>query len=119
MSYKIYEHENNILKIALIGDIDEETVNTFNAEFLGIFEGYTESNPLSVLIDASQEGHISLHARRTITMLNKELRIHKFALVNAKQVNRVIATFILKATGRDNTDFFDDEESARKWLQKD
>jgi hypothetical protein len=70
-----------------------------------------------MLADLSQGGKFSAEFRKTLAGLMNDPRTGKVANVGAKRYNRVLAGFLLKATGRDNIRFFKLEEEALAWLK--
>lgn len=118
MGNKIRKIEESILHSTFTGDIGLADV----AEFVENVDPYmqTMTMPLHFVVDAAPEGRWSLDARRQFTkMFDNEPRYGKVAIVNASRFTRVAATFMMKATGRDDTvRFFDTEADALAWLKK-
>lgn len=118
MGNKIRKIEEGILYSTFTGDIGLDDVS----EFVENVEPYmqTAATPLHFVVDAQHEGRWSLDARRQFTnMFDKEPRYGKVAIVNASRFTRVAATFMMKATGRDDTvRFFDTEADALTWLKQ-
>jgi hypothetical protein len=118
MGNKIYQIEKGFLHSTFTGDIDMESIN----EFVDNVAPYitTAEAPLHFVVDAQNEGRWSLSARREFTsMFDEEPRYGKVAIVNASRFTRVAATFMMKATGRDDSvRFFDTEAEAMTWLKE-
>ena len=118
MGNEIRKIEEGILYSTFTGDIGLDDVS----EFVENVEPYmqTTTTPLHFVVDAQHEGRWSLDARRQFTkMFDKEPRYGKVAIVNASRFTRVAATFMMKATGRDDTvRFFDTEADALIWIKQ-
>lgn len=104
MRYELTKGQDGILRVAFIGDIDQETAETYRKDGLNFLDA-TKGDKLHKLVDARREGKFSGGARRTVTQLNADPRLDKSAVCNINRFNRVMATFIMKATGRNNIRF--------------
>ncbi len=119
MGNSIRQLDDNILHSTFKGDIEIADVD----EFVHNVEPYLKKAPLSSLfhfvVDAQYEKHWSFAARRKFTQLfDHEPRFGKVAIFNASRFSRVVATFIMHASGRANqVRFFEGEASARTWLK--
>lgn len=117
MAHEMHMGDDGILRFAFIGDMGEEGVEAFIEDFTPFLEAATEAEPLVILADASQAGKTSSAARKAYVRLNRDLRGGKVAVVGSRRYGRVLVSFILKATGRDNIRFFESEEKALTWLK--
>ncbi len=118
MAHKLYMDDDGILRMGFIGDVDLEAVTAWHKDVMPFIEAVDEETGLDLLIDASREGKMSRVARRTFTKVNDDQRLKKIAVVNINRFNRVMAIFIMKATGRNNICFFDTDEEALVWLKE-
>ena len=111
--------EDGLLSSAFLGDVDEETIAEFNEHLAPFLDTATPDNPIHFLADAGQEGRWSGAARRAFTKIfTDDPCLGKVAIINAARFTRVMATFIMKATGRhDVVRFFDNEAEALVWLK--
>ena len=109
--------EDGIVRLAFIGDITDVEVDTFLKGFQTYLEAATLEQPLGLLVDASRDGKMAPSARRNFTELNKDPRLGHIGICNVSRFNRVVATFIMKATGRDNIRFFESQADALAWLK--
>jgi hypothetical protein len=80
-------------------------------------ESATETEPLLLLSDVSRLGKVSVKARSALAGLSGDPRLGKNAILGSSRYQRVLATFIDKAVGRDNIRFFDTEAEALAWLK--
>ncbi len=119
MSHQFIVIEDGLLNSAFIGDVNEESIVEFNERLSPFLDTATPDNPIHFLADASHEGRWSGAARRAFTkMFATDPRLGKVAIINAARFTRVMATFIIKATGRhDAVRFFDNETEALAWLK--
>lgn len=70
-----------------------------------------------VLINLEGSSEFSVGARKIwVDFLRNDL-IKKAAIYGGGTLIRVIATFVITASGRDDVKFFSDEVSAREWLK--
>ncbi|MEM7034009.1 MAG: STAS/SEC14 domain-containing protein [Chloroflexota bacterium] len=118
MAHEMQLISDKILKVSLIGDFNEDGLAAYNIEYEQYLANVSGENPLHVLADAAREGRLSAAARRDFSRRTKEDdRVGRTAIINAKRVNRVMATFIMKAAGRsEQFRFFDNEQDAVAWL---
>ena len=109
--------DDHILRVAFVGDTGERGAQAF-IEALGPFlEATTETEPLYAILDATRAGKLSAKARNIFFGLNRDSRVGQVAVIGTRRYLRVLGSFILKATRRDNIGFFDTEEQAIAWLK--
>ncbi|MBN1179058.1 MAG: STAS/SEC14 domain-containing protein [Anaerolineae bacterium] len=120
MGHEVYMGEDGILRVRFIGDIGEQEITAFLAEFTPYLEASTPERPLRVLaLPAPTPAKFSSHARKVLASLNTNPKLGKSATVDTQRYTRVLLSFVLKATGRSNIAIFNTEEEALAWLQKD
>lgn len=120
MTHKLRKGSNGILYSQFIGDIDQTAIKEFSANIAPYLEHASDKNPLQFIADASEEGSWGLSARREFTRIfEDEPRLGRVAIINANRFIRVVATFMMKATGRSGeVRFFENEAQALDWLGK-
>ena len=120
MPYEAHLRQDGILRVKFVGDIDEEDWMAYSAEYTPLVETITDAQPLHFLVDASEIGKISAPARKILldAFRYPDPRIGNTAMLGASRYVRVLASFILKATGRDNICIFGTEEEALAWLKR-
>lgn len=118
MSYELDKIQDNIIRLAFIGDINESDVEALIKDFRPYLEATPPGKSIGLLIDASRDGRMSPSARRNFTKLNHDSRLGGVGICNVGRLNRVMATFVMKATGRDNIHFFDTQAEAIVWLEE-
>ena len=119
MAYKIYDFSDNILRFGFIGAIDQESVDAFYEELQGYLEQATPENQVKFLVDATKEGRMSAHGRKTFAEINKDHRVGRTAICGTRRAHRTVITFVLIVTNRKNIRFFEDAQEARVWLEAD
>ena len=116
MTHEIYDFTDNILTFGFTGTINQEAIELFAEATIPYFEQGTKEKPIHFLVDTESDDGMSLYARRWFTQLNKDERLDKVALVGGSSRTKVIASFILRATGRNNLRFFPTFEEGRQWI---
>lgn len=120
MAHTVMMGEDNILRVQFEGEIGKEEIEAFLEDYMPYLEAASEGNPLRVLaLPAIGSGKFSSHARKTLARLNDDPRLGKSATIGIDRYARVLVSFVLKATGRENIAFFDTEEEALAWLNSD
>ena len=117
MPYELEIRDDGIARLTTIGDQDGEDVGNLRKDLESLLEAATEAEPVRLVVDSSRSGKTSSAARRIYVELGRDPRLGKTALVGARRYSRLLATFVIKATGRDNIGFFDSEEEALAWLK--
>jgi hypothetical protein len=118
MAHEISMGDDGVLRMDLIGDMDREGMEAYINDLAPFLEAATEAEPLLILTDSSRSGKLSSGARKLSVETNRDPRMGKTAVIGeSRRYFRVMASFILKATGRDNIRFFDSEEEALTWLK--
>jgi hypothetical protein len=117
MPHNLQMGEEGILRVILNGDLDKASINAFIKDLSPYLNAATETDPIHLINDSSKVRKYSSTARKTLTDLNRDLRIGNQAIIGANRASRVLSSFILKATGRENISFFASEKEALAWLQ--
>jgi hypothetical protein len=118
MAHELSMGDDGILRLGFIGNINKEKAEAFIKEIIPFLEAATEAEPLLALADSSRTGKVSSAARKIFTEMYRDSRFKKVAVVEASRYARVLAGFLIKATGRASTlRFFDSEEEAVAWLK--
>lgn len=118
MAHEIRILEDGILRIALIGDQDEKSMEAFLQDLTPFLETATEEEPLRILTDSSRSGKYTVQARRMYFQIGYGQTVEKVAIVGASRYTRVLVGFIFKGTGQRNVRFFDTESEALVWLKE-
>ncbi len=117
MPYQMQMREDGILQIRFIGVLESADLPQFISEFNRYLEAATPEKPLRTLSKADQPGmKYSPAVRKAFADMNSDPRLGKSATIGVDRYTRVLAGFVLKATGRENIRFFDAEELAVAWL---
>ncbi len=118
MGYRIKMRDDGILHTSFHGDVTTEEMEAFRREFLVYLNAATEEEPLLVISESPGLTKFSAGARRILVELQRSPRLGNSAVVGASRYSRVLTTFVLKATGRNNIRFFDTIEEAAAWLKE-
>lgn len=117
MAYELHMSDDDILRIAFIGDLEGPDLKGYLEAFASFLEAASEARPLLILADTNQAGKLSSKGRQAFTGLTKDPRIRKVAITGSSRYARVLTSFILKATGRDHIRLFNAEDEAVAWLK--
>jgi hypothetical protein len=117
MPYNIEMGTDGILQMAFVGDVDTEDIDEVMAELEAYMETATETEPLCVLSNVSQAGKLSASARKGLASMGMDPRMGRNAIVGVNRYQRVMASFVIKASGHDDLRFFDSEAEALTWLK--
>lgn len=117
MAFNIRMAQDGILRVQIEGDLTQGIVESFKREYTPYVEAATPEIPLNNIIFMNNLGILSHSARLYLTDLLKDPRYGLAAFVNPPRKARVLGQFIKKATGRDNIQFFNNENDALSWLK--
>jgi hypothetical protein len=118
MAYQLTLGEDRYLRFVMLGDMDALSVTNFEREYRLYLDASTSQRPIYMIVFAGQMGKISSQARNLYMQINSDPRLGLVAIVNPPRTLRVLAQFILKATGRANINFFDSEDEAIDWIRR-
>lgn len=118
MANEVVMGKDGFLRITLSGDLDRGNIEMLRQDYSPFLEASTPEIPLNNVLFAHNAGKMSSAARRYFTDLNLDPKYGFLAIVNPPRRVRVLAKFILKATGRKNIAFFEDEKKAIEWLKE-
>jgi hypothetical protein len=118
MQYEMRRRDDGILWMSLAGDMDEDSMAGFVEAYQPFIEASTEENPLLILCEVAKGGKLSPQARKILAGLGRDPRLGKNAILGVGRYQRMMASFINKAAGRDNIGFFESEEKALDWLNE-
>lgn len=118
MAYELKMGNDGILRMRASGNVDVAEMESFRLEFEGFLATATEEQPLKILTDSSKQAKYSAAARKIFVELQRSPKVGRAAVVGAKRYTRVLTSFILRASGRDNVRFFDSEAEAVAWLKE-
>ena len=117
MAHDLYMGEDGILRIKQQGDFDRTSVEALMKDYTPFIEAATEIAPLNIIFDASETVKLSPASRRTLTEMNKDPRFGKMAIIGASRMIRVFASFISKATNRNNIKLVSSDPEAVQWIK--
>lgn len=120
MAYELYIGDDGILRVTFEGDLDLSDITAYTTAYRPFLEGMSEAEPLHFLVDVSRLGKTSAKARKKFIedFRAPDPRIGKSAMVGASRYVRVLAGFVMKATGREDIRLFAAEKDALAWLEE-
>ncbi len=112
--HRMIRLKDNIVLIRAIGPTDDELV----AECEEVASSFAKNieQPCHYLIDLNKAGKQSPRARRLWQGLSQGEKVDKVALFGLHPVARVMASFVMGISKRDNVRFFKTEDQAMLWL---
>ncbi|MFK7801728.1 MAG: STAS/SEC14 domain-containing protein [Anaerolineae bacterium] len=119
MGYQIQQISDHIVALDLIGDFSAEDATNHVLEMDPILERICkDGEKVHFLVRTVELGKISLEGRRSFGERNGDARVGSTAVVGVNRFLKVVAQFIMVASGKQNIRFFDaaDEASALGWL---
>jgi hypothetical protein len=116
MAHEFSVGEDGLVRLAMIGNITDDDVTALVNELQPHLDNATPEIPLRIIVYAGREERTEPAARKRFVELNKDPRIGMMAIVGGSRFNRVVATIILKATGRSIIHFYETEAEAVAWL---
>lgn len=118
MTHNMKMGNDGILRVAFIGDVSRADFESYHRDLTPFMDASTPSNPLFTVLDTHQTGKLSSAVRQGFTELNRDPRVGHTGIIGASRTIRVFINFLLKATQRNNVDFFESEDHAIEWLNK-
>ncbi|MBI3160323.1 MAG: STAS/SEC14 domain-containing protein [Chloroflexi bacterium] len=118
MPSRIHMPGDGILRAILEGDMGRAEIELFRREYTSFLQAATKEHPVNMIAETRKLGRLSSAARQYFTEINHDRRTGLMAIVNPPRAARVLSRFINKATGRNNIQFFDNEEDAIAWIRE-
>jgi len=117
VAHTIEMGNDGVVRTAFIGDMTEQGVNALAEDAQPFLEASSAKKPTPVLHDSSRSGKYTSRARKAILAFFSDPRIGKIAVIGARPYTRVLLSFLIKASGRENMRLFGTEPEALAWLQ--
>ena len=121
MGYSIERLGTNIIKFEMEGIFSAEDALNHEQQMDPILSELAQNGlKAQFLIYTANLSRISVEGRRSFSARNGDDRIGKTAVIGVNRFLKVIARFIMVASGKDNIKFFDedDEDQAIAWLNE-
>ena len=112
----LYLDEDNIIRITIVGELDEETqigINEAGYKLMNTAEG-----KVNALVDLNKAGKVSPEARKRQKEISEYEKTVKVALFGLHPVARVIASFFMGISRNKDMRFFKTEKEALAWLRE-
>ena len=113
---RVYLGEDNILRLTILGDVNEETEIEINEACYKLME-MVEGKTLA-LIDLNRAGKTSPGARKRHKEISEYQKTGKVALFGLHPVAMVIASFTMGLSKKQDMRFFKTKEEALAWLKE-
>ncbi len=113
---RIYLGEDNILNFINVGEIDEKIALESCEVMLKLMN--MGEGEVDFLIDVNKGGKTSSKARKILQEFTKKNIQGKLALWGLHPVARVLASFFMGITQKEEMRFFKTKEEALKWLKE-
>ncbi|MCK5561725.1 MAG: STAS/SEC14 domain-containing protein [Thermoplasmata archaeon] len=113
---RFYLDENNIIHETVVGEIDDETAIVAKKVVADLIE--MADGEVKIMIDITQAGTPSRNARLIGQESLNDERIGKIAIFGMNPVAKVIASFFMNFTHKNNIKFFKIKKEAIEWLNK-
>ena len=113
---RLYLDEDNIIRITIVGELDEETqigINEVGYKLMNTLEGRVYA-----LIDLNKAGRVSPGARKRQVEISEHEKTAKVALFGLHPVARVVASFFMGISQKKDMRFFRTREEALAWLKE-
>ncbi len=113
---RLYLGEDNIIRITIVGELDEETQIRINDAGYKLMN--TVGGKMHALVDNNKAGKMSPGARKRQAEISEDEKTGKVALFGLHPVARVIASFFIGISRNKDMRFFKTEEEALAWLKE-
>lgn len=113
---RLYLGEDNIIYETLVGEVDERMVIAMNDATNKLTD--TVKGKVNVLVDLSRTGKSTPGARKQARERLEVEGIGKVALFGLHPVARVLASFFMGVTRKEDMRFFKTREEALAWLKE-
>lgn len=116
MANELWIGNDDVFRVRFMGVVSAEDVQTFVDFLTPTMVTATADNPIKLLVYTGLEEYYTPQARKDFIKLRDDLKFGRVTLVGTSRIARVMATLVLRASGRGNVRFFDEETDALDWL---
>jgi hypothetical protein len=117
--FKVWVGDDGIIRGKIIGEHTGEDARRIIVEIDDFLD--KDKGKKCILIDMIETGRPTAECRKihATNIKNEHSKFNKTAFFGAKVINRVMANFIIKASGKGKkVRYFDTEKEALKWLNE-
>ncbi|TAK12485.1 MAG: hypothetical protein EPO32_08575 [Anaerolineae bacterium] len=118
MAVRLTMPNDGILRAVFEGDMGRAEIDVFRRDYTAFLQAATPARPVHMIAEVSRLGSLSSSARKFLTEINHDRRTGLIAILNPPRPARVLAQFINKATGRNNIQFFNEDQDAVAWIRE-
>ena len=113
---RMYLGEDNIFRVTIVGELDEETQTAINGACLKLMN--MVEGKANFLLDINKAGKVTSGARKRQVEMSENEKIAKVAMFGLHPVARVLASFFMGVSQKKDMRFFRTEEEALAWLKE-
>lgn len=113
---RFYLGEDNIIYSTIVGDIDAEMAIAFDEATLKLMN--MVEGKVNVFTDDNKAGTPLSEARKIMQEFIMHEKYGKLAIFGLHPVARVLASFIMGVTKKEDVRFFNSKEDALAWLKE-
>lgn len=113
---RLYLGDDNIMYETIVGDFDEQTAKAALEASLKLIEN--AEGQVKLLIDVNRAGKPSKEARDIFIKFHEQKNLGKIAIFGLHPVARVLASFGMGLSRKEDMRFFKTREEALSWLKK-
>ena len=106
----------DLLYVNLVGEMDDKKVVAMKETYFKL--NNMVGGKLDVLIDLNKAGKQSIGARKTWKELSENENTGKLALIGMHPVAKVVASFVMGVTKKEDMRFFKSKDDALAWLKE-
>lgn len=113
---RYYLGKDNKIYVTIVGEVDDNTATKYRdagSKFINMIV-----DTVNVLVDITKAGKLSPEARKVFRELTENEKTGKVAIFGLHPVARVIASFFMGATKKQDIRFFNSKEEALAWLKQ-
>ena len=114
--HRFYLGEDNIIYCTTVGEIDDEIAIKFDEATLKLMN--MVEGKANLFIDLSRTGVATSKSRKMGKRMFENEKIGKIAMFGMHPVARVVASFVMGVTNKEDMHFFKSKEDALSWLKE-
>ena len=106
--------KNNIIYVTIVGELNEDIANTMKDAFYRLLDKVKYKS--NIFVDNSKTGKPSPAARKIFKEMMEHNKVGKIAIFGMNTMARIIASFVVGMSKKDNVGIFKNKEKAFSWL---
>jgi hypothetical protein len=113
---RLYLGEDNIVYVTSVGEVDEKKAIAIEEVFLKLLN--VVEGEINLFIDINKAAKHSSEARKVWQELSEHKKFRKIALFGLHPVARVLASFVMGVSKKEDLRFFKTKKEALAWLKE-